>query len=93
MIVSVEQPMFDYAVNTTAMLTCESLGGPNNTFSWNRTLEDGRTVGEFGSNVMVSGADLVILDVMAADGGQYTCEVSNAAGSGSDSINVTGKSL
>ena len=73
----------DYS-NTNTTLFCEVLGGPSNTFSWSRSL------GQFGSNVEVAGEYLVLQNVTAADGGQYTCEVSNAAGNGSDAINITG---
>ena len=90
MIVSDEWPRFDYTANTTAMLMCQSMGGPNNTFSWSRTLGGRVTGGEFGSNVVVDGEILVIPTVEATDGGEYTCEVNNVAGSGSDSITITG---
>lgn len=86
-ITSTERPLFDYPANTTAMLVCESQGGPNNTLSWSRMLGNGA---EFDDNVMVMGGMLVIMSVMADDGGQYSCEVANAAGNDSDTITLTG---
>ncbi len=86
-ITSTERPLFDYPANTTAMLVCESQGGPNNTLSWSKTLGSGV---EFDDNVMVMREMLVIMSVMADDGGQYSCKVANTAGTGSDTITLTG---
>jgi hypothetical protein len=54
----------------TAMLQCTSLGGPNNTYQWRA---NGVLLTETSQNLSIS-------NIMANDGGVYTCEVSNFAG-------------
>ena len=65
-----------YDVNVTAMLMCTSLGGPNNTYQWKANDTD------IPGEIMEV---LVLADVDASTGGVYTCVVTNAAGSDSDS--------
>ena len=68
----------------TQTFTCSAMGGPGNTFSWTR-LSNGVTVGNMSSlTVSVEGAD---------DGGMYRCEVTNLAGSASDTVTLNGKSI
>ena len=43
------------------------------------------------SNVSIRGENLTIESVSAEDGGDYQCNVVNAAGNDSDIITVTGK--
>ena len=52
---------------------CNALGGPNNTFHWEK-------------NGIILGNDhfLEIINVDSSSGGEYTCTVNNTAGSGSD---------
>ena len=59
-----------------AILTCTSLGGPDNTYQWqaNETNITGETL-----------ENLTLTNVNAPTGGMYTCVVTNAAGSDSDS--------
>ena len=60
----------------TAVLECNSQGGPNNTYQWKANRTDIMTE---------TSENLTILDVTAANGGLYTCEVSNFAGNHSAS--------
>ena len=59
-------------------LTCSARGGPDNVFQWQKNGAD--LPGENRTTVQLT-------DIDATDGGEYTCVVSNAAGS--DSINTT----
>jgi len=72
--------VFDRGDNVT--LNCSAQGGPDNTYQWqqNGTDLDNETM-----------QNLAITQISLADGGEYTCVVSNAAGSGSAStlLNVS----
>ena len=59
--------------------TCSALGGPDNIFQWQK---DGQEL--FGE----SQSTLTLTDVNAADGGVYTCVVTNAAGNDSSDITL-----
>ena len=61
--------------------TCGSLGGLGNTFEWS-----------FNGQILSGATDssLTISNGTASDGGNYTCEVTNSAGSGSDTAHLTG---
>jgi hemicentin len=61
-----------YSQGDTAMLECTSMGGPNNTYQWqaNGTNLDNETL-----------PILMIFQITAENGGEYTCVVSNLAGS------------
>ena len=67
------------SLNDTAMLMCTSSGGPNNTYEWIKdgTILDGET-----------SDTLILINANALSGGNYTCTVSNAAGSGSASTTL-----
>ena len=67
-----------YDPNEPATLNCMASGGPNNTFMW---FLDGELIEMELSNT---------LNLIQVEGGEYTCEVSNAAGSESASLVVTG---
>ena len=75
-------PLTTTSVNQTqnrgdmAILICTSLGGPDNTYQWqaNDTDIPGETM-----------ENLTLTNVNASTGGMYTCVVTNAAGSDSDS--------
>lgn len=67
-----------YDPNETATLNCMASGGPNNTFVW---FLDAKVIENEVANT------LTLSDV---EGGEYTCQVSNAAGSESASITLTG---
>ncbi len=59
-------------------LSCDSLGGPGNTFNWTVIRND----------IAVQGPLSSTFDLSPVVGGVYTCTVSNAAGSGSANTNV-----
>ena len=59
------------SVNESVTFTCISEGGPSNVFQWSLNGVD--LPGESGTMLSITGVD-------AADGGTYTCTVSNAAG-------------
>ena len=66
------------------VFTCESEGGPGNTFEW------------YHGNQLLSGKTAPLLEiamVTPSDAGDYNCTVTNAAGSGSDVATLTGESL
>ena len=54
-------------------IICNALGGPNNTYQWEK-------------NGIILGNDhfLEIINIDSSSGGEYTCTVNNTAGSGSD---------
>ena len=63
----------------TAVLNCSANGGPNNMFQWQRNgsvLEDENTT------------TLTIANLTASQGGVYTCNVSNSAGSGNSDVSL-----
>ena len=66
-----------YDPNEPATLNCMASGGPNNTFMW---FLDGESINETANTLVLS----------EVDGGEYTCQVSNAAGSENASIILTG---
>ena len=71
-------PMETVNFRDNVTLTCSARGGPDNMFQWQRN----------GMNVTGGQQSTLELNsVSATDGGEYTCVVSNAAGS--DSINTT----
>ena len=63
-------------------LTCEALGGPDNVFIWTR-VSDNNEVGNVGTvNISIDSS---------TEGGIYSCNVSNAAGSDSVEVTINGK--
>ena len=67
-----------YDPNELATLNCMASGGPNNTFMW---FLDGESILNETANILV---------LSEVDGGEYTCQVSNAAGSENASNILTG---
>ena len=67
--------------NEAAILNCRASGGPNNTFLW-----------LFNSEIIV-GVTNSILNLNEVEGGEYTCQVSNIAGSENDSIVLVGRNI
>lgn len=72
MSVSPETIVSEHRSNVT--LVCTTLGGPNNFYSW---LKDGEFLFSGGTE-----NSLTLTRISASDGGEYTCRVNNAAGSG-----------
>ena len=64
--------------NEPASLTCEADGGPNNTYVW------------FLDSEVIEDRITDTLNLNQVEGGNYTCQVRNAAGSESASIILTG---
>ena len=58
-------------------LICSAMGGPNNTFQW-----------EMNGSIVGNDGMLVVMDINASSGGDYTCTVSNAAGNDSASTTL-----
>ena len=67
-----------YDPNESATLNCMASGGPNNTFMW---FLGGDLINETSNTLVFS----------EVEGGEYTCQVSNAAGNENASITLTGK--
>ena len=63
-----------YFLGGDTTLNCLSLGGPNNTYSWQL---NGEMIGQ--------GPSLELTGINSTSGGEYTCIVSNIAGSDTDS--------
>lgn len=63
----------------TVILVCENLGGPNNTYLW---FKDGQVF------YNESESNLTLIAVNSTHGGQYTCMVSNPAGSMNSTITL-----
>ena len=70
------------SVNGSATFMCMADGGPNNVFQW--SLRGANLTGENGSTLNVPNVD-------AADGGAYTCTVSNLAGMAMASAGLSGE--
>ena len=66
----------------THTFTCETMGGPNNTFEWTF---NGSALTDANITSTSLESTLTISNVSASDGGEYTCTVSNLAGNASDS--------
>ena len=60
-------------VGGTIEFTCSTQGSPNNTYQWQK---DGDLIEETSTTLTIS-------NITAVNGGNYTCVVSNAAGTGS----------
>ena len=66
-------------------LSCSSEGGPGLTYSWSRTMND------FETSTTTNTSTLNISSVATVDGGDYTCTVTNGAGSNISTITVYGE--
>jgi len=66
-------------------LTCSSEGGPDLEYSWSRMMND------FSISTTTNTSTLMISDLATDDGGNYTCTVSNDAGTDSHTITVYGE--
>ena len=66
-----------FSRGNTIAFVCSAMGGPNNTFQW-----------KMNGNIIGNDSMLEVMDIDASSGGNYTCTVSNAAGSGSASTTL-----
>ena len=64
-------------------LSCTSEGGPHREYKWSRTEDD-----ELSNDMITDTSTLTIAEVK---GGDYTCTVTNSAGSSSATLTVYGK--
>lgn len=67
-----------YDPNELASLNCMASGGPNNTFVW------------FLDDEVIETEVTNTLTLNEVEGGEFTCQVTNAAGSENASITLTG---
>ena len=65
-----------------ATFSCMAMGGPVNMFSWTEVRDN---------TVVVNDSELMLVDLMASDGGQYLCLVENCAGSDNASVTLNSK--
>ena len=63
-----------YFLGDNTTLTCSSLGGPNNTYSW-----------QLNGDIIAQGPSLELTGISSTSGGEYTCIVANIAGTDTDS--------
>ncbi len=68
-----------YSQGDDVTLQCTAMGGPDNTFQW---LQNGMVLMSENSEM------LTVMNVTAANGGAYTCEVANAAGTSNTTASV-----
>ena len=66
-----------YSQGEQLLLNCSSEGGPGLEYAW-----------LFLDNMIASTNTLTIDDVMTSDGGEYTCNVTNMAGSNASTVAV-----
>ena len=67
--------------NEAAILNCRASGGPNNTFLW------------YFNGEIIEQESTDILNRDEVEGGEYTCQVTNIAGSESGSVLLIGKTV
>jgi len=65
-------------------LNCSSEGGPDLEYSWSRT-------NMFSATTTTNTSTLTISNLATVDGGDYTCTVTNDAGTSSSTITVNGE--
>jgi len=68
-----------YSYGNQLELTCLSEGGPDLEYSWSR-------INTFSVTTMTNTNTLTISDLATVDGGEYTCTVTNDAGTSSATI-------
>ena len=71
-----------YSQGDQLMLNCTSVGGPQLEYSW-----------VFLDDIISNSSMLVIDNVNTTHGGDYTCNVTNAAGSNDTTVTVYSKSF
>ena len=65
-------------------LNCSSEGGPDLEYSWSRT-------NTFSATTTTNTSTLTINDLATVDGGDYTCTITNDAGTSSTTFTVNGE--
>ena len=65
-------------------LVCSSEGGPALVYSWSR-------VNDFSNGTITNTNSLTVSDLATVDGGDYTCTVTNDAGTTSTTVTVYGE--
>ena len=63
------------------IFNCMALGGPGNRFSWTKVRDN---------TVVVNDSELMLVDIMAPDGGVYQCSVENQAGGENATVTLNG---
>jgi len=74
-----------YGIGYQLELNCSSEGGPDLEYSWSRT-------NTFSTTTTTNTKTLTINDLATADGGNYTCTVTNDAGTSNYTITINGES-
>ena len=73
-----------YPHGSQLQLHCSSEGGPQLKYSWSRT-------NTLSNDTTTNTTNLTISSVTTLDGGNYTCTVTNDAGSSSNTVTVYGE--
>jgi len=73
-----------YPHGSQLQLYCLSEGGPQLEYNWSKA-------NTFSNNTTTNTNNLTISNVTTLDGGNYTCTVTNDAGSSSNTVTVYGK--
>ena len=71
--------------SNNATFNCTALGGPGNLFSWIKLSS--------GNIVVFNNSELMLVGLMASDGGEYLCSVENQAGNDNSTITLNGKCI
>ena len=71
-----------YPLGSQLELNCSSEGGPDLEYSWSRMMND------FSNDTTTNNSTLTISDLATVDGGNYTCTVTNDAGTNSTTATV-----
>ena len=70
-----------FSPNEAAILNCRASGGPNNTFLW------------YFNDEIIERETTDVLNRDEVEGGEYTCQVTNIAGSENGSVVLIGKTV
>ena len=73
-----------YLQGDQLLLHCSSEGGPQLEYSWSRT-------NTLSNDTITNTNNLTISNITTLDGGNYTCTVTNDAGSNSNTVTVYGE--
>jgi len=74
-----------YSYGNQLELNCSSEGGPDLEYSWSRT-------NTFSTTTTTNTSTLTISNLATVDGGEYTCTVTNDAGTSSATVTLYGNS-